>query len=274
MLQQTFTRRAFLWAFAALLLWITGCSGPRSAVDNRPDLPDAFPYHTLDQIQQQLRSHNLDTLYAVKARASLALHTPEQSGSATARMEHRRSDSLYMSLTGMLGIEGARVLVTPDSFFVYDRLKKQLNYGSLSFASAFLPAPLTGDDVFRNLLGLIYPDPRESWRLETDSAYYHLYDATGQFHYIVDPTVWRVIRYEERSPEGDLVESRTFTEYDVFDNVYLPRRIILQRPVDDTSISIYYRNLSLNPPQLSFALRVGDSVERVLIDEHYGSFND
>jgi len=254
-----------------LLLWTVGCSGSRSVTDNRPDLPDTFPNHTSAAIVQQVRLAFPDTVSALKATASLSIHSPEMSGTVTARIEHRRNDSLFMSLTAALGIEAARILITPDSFFVYDRLKKQLNYGSLDFAATVLPAPLAGDDVYRNLLGLLTLDESVDWQLEADPRYYHLRDRSGRYHYVVDPTLWRVVRYEERTAAGDLLEARTFTEHDVFDGLYLPRRIILQRPLDDTNVSMYYRTLTLTPPTLSFALNVGDSVERVLIDEDYGS---
>lgn len=268
-------RRLVLPVLLLTVLSMVGCAGSRLPVDNRPDLPDAFPHHTLAQVLQQLQATRADTLRAYTAKASLSIRTPTQNGNVTAKIEHRRIDSLYMAIIPGLGIEAVRMLVTPDSFFVHDRLNKQLSYGSLAFASTFLPAPLTGDDVlFRNLLGLIAPEDDVAWTLDTDASYYHLRDPSKRRHYIIDPTVWRVVRYEERTPEGDLVEARTFAEYDVFDGLYLPRRIILQRPLDDTNLSIYYRELTLNPPMLSFAWHVDDAVERVLIDETYGSSHD
>ena len=267
-------RRLFSIGFVAVTFWIAGCGGSRPPLPDRPDLPDAFPMHSLAQIQNQIRLGVTDTLASFQGKASLALRSRELSGNVTARVEHRRQDSLYMSLTATLGIEAARMLVTPDSFFVYDRLNKTLNYGSMDYAEGVLPATLTGDNVFPNLLGLLVPETDVAWQLDADTAYYHLRDEDGRRHYIIDPTVWRVVRYEERTAQGKLIESRNFAEYDVFDGVFVPRRIILRRPMDDTSISMYYRELTLNPPALSMTLRVGDSVERVLIDENTTLPND
>lgn len=274
MMIDSLTRRLAVPGLVALLLWVAGCSGPRIAVDNRPDLPDAFPSHTLAQIQQQLRASIPDTLHSLTGKANLSLRTPELSGSVTARMAHRRGDTLYMSLTATLGIEAARMLITPDSFFVYDRINKKLNYGSMEYASLVMPAAFTSDDVFPNLLGMLLPEPDVAWSLEADTAYYHLRTPDGLRHFIIDPTVWRVVRFEERSLGGTLIEARTFTEYDRFDGVFAPRRIILQRPLDDTNVSMYYRELTFNPPALSLTMEVGDSVERVLIDENYELSND
>ena len=274
MILDNIARRLSLSGMVLAVIWMAGCSGARLPVDNRPDLPDAFPNHTVAQIQQQIRLGIADSLQAFEAKANLSIRTPEQNGNVSSDMKHRRSDSLYLTVSPGFGIEAVRMLVTPDSFFVHNRIEKQLNYGSLDYASAFIPTSLTGDDVFRILLGLTLPEADVAWNLDPDSSYYHLRDPSGRRHYIVDPSVWRVVRYEERTAQGDLLEARTFTEYDLFDTIYLPRRIILQRPLDDTSLSIYYRKLTLNPPALSFAWHVDDSVERVLIDDTYESSND
>lgn len=267
-------RPAFLSLFV-IMLWMAGCSGSGPLVDNRPDLPDAFPNHTLAEVHQQLRLAAGDTLNALQGKASVSMRTPAYKGNVTARLQHRRNDSLYMSLTATtLNIEGARMLVTPDSFFYYDRINKQVNYGSMAYAEDILPPLLTAEAIFPNLLGMLLPDPDENWQFDADTAYYHLRDADGRRRYMIDPTVWRVVQFEERTSQGTLVEARSFTEFDTFDGVFVPRRIILRRPLDDTSISMYYRELTLNPPTLSLNLRVGDSVEWVLIDENTDFSND
>ncbi|HMB93868.1 MAG TPA: DUF4292 domain-containing protein, partial [Rhodothermales bacterium] len=251
-------------------IWLAGCSGSRELAD-RPDLPDAFPNHTLAQIQQNVDTPAADTLSTLKAKTSLTIRTPEQSASLSADLNQRRSDSLYMSLSPGLGIEAARVLITPDSFYVYDRIKKQLTYGSLAYASSFLPASLTGEDVFLTLLGFNVPDGNIDWEVTADSALYQLRDPSGRYQYTIDPTVWRVVRYEERTPSGDMLETRTFSDFDLIGGLFLPRRINLERPLDDTRIMVYYRDLTLNTTDLAFDLRVNDSAKRILVDEQHGS---
>jgi hypothetical protein len=251
-------------------LWSTGCSGSRNLA-NRPELPDAFPNHSLAQIQENLRMPAADTLTTLKGKTSLSLRTPKQSVSLSGDLNQRRGDSLYMALSPGLGIEAARLLITPDSFFVYDRIKKQLTYGSLAYASSFLPASLTGEDVFLTLLGLNAPATTIDWQLNADSALYQLRDPTGRWQYTIDPTVWRVVRYEERTSGGDIIETRAFSDFDLIDGLFLARRINLERPLDDTRISIYYRELKLNATDLTFDLRVSDSAERILADKQNGS---
>lgn len=262
--------RWFITSCLLATLWLAGCSGSRELAD-RPDLPDAFPNHSLVQIHQNVQTPAADTLVTLKAKTSLTIRTPEQSASLSADLNQRRSDSLYMSLSPGLGIEAARVLITPDSFYVYDRIRKKLTYGSLTYAADFLPASLTGEDVFLTLLGFNAPDEGVDWEVTADSALYLLRDPSGRYHYTIDPTVWRVVRYEERRHGGDIVETRTFSDFDLIGGLFLPRRINLERPLDDTRIMIYYRDLTLNATDLTFDLRVSDSAERVLVDEQHGA---
>lgn len=258
--------RTPFWMAALLLgLAAAGCSGARRTTDVRPDLPDAFPNHSLVQIRGHLTAA-ADTLTGFSAKASLALRTPDQSASVSATIQHRRADSLYMSLSPGLGIEAARALVTPDSFYVYDRLKKRLTYGSLAYAAAFLPVPLAGDDVLRSLLGLTVPEADVDWRVEPDSGFYHLTDPSGLRRYVVDPARWRVVRYEAHTPDGQLYDVREYAEFDRVEGLILPRRVVFERPLDDTRARIFYRDLDLNPETLSFSFSVSDDAERVLID--------
>ena len=251
------------------LLIATGCSGPRPLAD-RPALPGTFPNHTVDQVQAALRPAPFDTLASYRGKASLAIRTPQQSASLTADLRHRRADSLYMSLSPGLGIEAARVLVTPDSFFVYDRLKKRLTYGPASLADEYLPGPLSNDDLFLGLIGLAGPELSTPWALEADSSHYILRDPARDRFYVIDPSIWRVTQYEERDEAGNLVEQRLYEDYDLIDGLFVPRRVVLRRPQDESSATLYYRDLDLTPGPLTFSFRISSEAERVLVDGDSG----
>jgi hypothetical protein len=153
--------------------------------------------------------------------------------------------------------------MTPDSFYFYDRLKNRLVFGAIEDARDVLPHPFATEDVFRNLLGLVIPERSVAWKVEVDSTFYRLVDASGMRTYVIDPAFWRVIRYEEREPSGTLLEEYVFSEFDIFEGVVLPRRVVFRRPSAESTASIYYRSLSLNPTTLSFDLDVRASAERV-----------
>lgn len=255
--------RTLILTLLVVAFFVGGCRSTLRSTAPLPGLPEAYPNHTIEQVEAYLRPPAADTLLTFRAKASLALRTPDQSATVTADLRQRRGDSLYMSVSPGLGIEAARLLVTPDSFFVYDRIKKRLTYGALADAEESLPALLAGDDAFLMLLGLAPPEASVVWEMTADSSYYILSDPERDRYYVINPTVWRVARYVERDSDGDLVEERIFDEYDLFDGIYLPRRVMLRRPQDDTRATLYYRDLDLNPDAVSFPFRVGDDVDRV-----------
>jgi hypothetical protein len=172
-----------------------------------------------------------------------------------------------MSVSPGMGIEAARVLVTQDSFYVYDRIHQELTYGSLAYATEFLPVPVQPEDAFLILLGLAPPDPDVAWTLEADNSQYLLRSTDGNRLIVVDPSIWRVVRYEQRTPEGDLIEQRQYSEFAEMDGLFLPRRLIVRRPFDEANAIVYYRDLTLNPVPLTFPFRVKDDVKRTLVDQ-------
>jgi len=253
-------RRTFACALLALGLVLTGCSSSESARSR--SMPTAFPNHSVAQIHQQIVAPT-DTLLSFEATARLVVDAPERSGQFSSVIRQRRSDSLYMSLSPGFGVEAARMLVTPDSFFVYDRINQRLAFGTVEAAQRRMPLPVTSAEVFENMLGILAPDPSVPWQIEADDQFYYLTGPDGQRTYTIDPTRWRVTRYEERTPGGTLNEVREFSDFETVSGVPLPRRLSLRRPQDEAFASVYYEEIALNPAALSFELRVGTGVQRV-----------
>lgn len=168
-----------------------------------------------------------------------------------------------MSVKPLFGVVVARTLVTPDSFFVYDRIKRKLILGALDEAAGLLPPSFTSADVLPNLLGLLEPDPTVRWQLSSDSSFYFLMDPHERLRYTVDPSIWRIVRMEEFTSTGELVEERNFSNFAVVEGIPMPRRVALRRPFDETAASFYYKSIDLNPDQLSFDLKVRGDAERV-----------
>lgn len=253
--------RLFLWAvFGLAALVVAGCAS--TSRSTKTGLPSAFPGHSVQQIRQHI-ALSTDTLTAFAAKAQITVESPQESGRYSATIRQRRNDSLYVSVSPGFGIEAARMLVTPDSFFVYDRIHKQLAYGALADAQSQIPFLLTTQNIFENLLGFPIPEQRTTWQVEADDAHYYLHDPKTRRTFTIDPTIWRVVHYEQRTSSGELLEERVFSDYGKVEGVYVPGHIKVQRPQDDTFAALSYRELELNPGSLSFNLRVNDEVTRV-----------
>ncbi len=259
-------RRNQAFFFLSLSLIAAGCAGTRPIQPIDAELPAAFPEHTAAQIAQHIAGSS-NALHSFRAKASFSVRSPERSGRFSADIKNRQGDSLYMTISPGLGIEAARVLVTRDSIFFYDRIHNDLFYGTLEEGAGMLSIPVTADDLFRNLLGVIVPKPDVLWKVTADSTRYFLTDPSDTKTYVIDPSIWRVVQYSERTPSGELVEERVFSEFALIDDVYLPRRLSFRRPGNDSVALLYYRSLDVNPGSLSFDFRVNDSANRIPVNE-------
>lgn len=246
-----------LFAIGTALL-IASCSG--TARTAAPGLPNNFPDHSPDQIRTQVLG-NSDSVDAYRARARITVRTPGQDRTVNAVVHHRRADSLFMRFS-LFGVEGGRLLLTRDSVFFYDTRRAVLRVGPAQDVQSIFPAPVSSPDFFRNMLGLIAPAPGPNGSVAADSTLYYVSDPTSRTRYTVDPTRWRVVRYERRSTDGRVVQKRLFSNFRRVQGLLLPSRVIFERPSANLRAMVRYQDMTLNPTDLSFALDVPSQVPR------------
>ena len=249
--------------FVLFALLLSACSGSRPTFNTDAEVPEGFPNHSLQDIQSSLNALTVP-VDAYIAESSLSVKTPARSGNFNASISHRKNDSLLITIS-MLGIQGVKTLVTPDSFYVHDRINKELMIGGIQSLKKVLPLPVTSETLYSSMLGLLAPEDEGQLDLTADKRYYTISIADQNKKFMIDPAFWRVVRYEERADDGSLIEERTFSEFDDVEGVYLPRRLTFRRPGDDMSASIYYRDININPRKISFDFNVNPSVERIII---------
>ncbi len=245
------TRLLWLALATGLALGVVGCSGPDAAT-SPTELPDAFPEHSPDDIREAIRKPT-DSLHSFTADARVKVRSPQQNRSFNADVRQRRADSLFMRFS-LFGMEGGRMLLTPDSAFFYDTRNQTLRTGPIAEARHLLPAPVASDETFANMLGIVSPDKTTNWTVEADSARYHLTDPSGRQHWTVDPARWRVVRYTRKDAEGTVLETRQFSEFRTVNGVVLPHEVEFRRPADDVMARLTYEGIRLNPSGLSFKL--------------------
>ena len=246
-------------AALAIALGVLGCSSS-SPTRSPGALPTAFPNHSSAEIRTQIRQ-SADTLRQYAAEARVQVRSPQERRSFNATIRHRRADSLFLRAS-LFGFEGGRLLLTRDSVFFYDRRKNTLRAGPLAQARQLLPAPVETNEVFENMLGIIAPEPETQWTVTADSSLYYVSNPSETETWTVDPRQWRVVRYSRTTPDGTVLEVRRFGDFRPVQGVPLPHSVTFQRPVDDQSATIRYRELHLNPSGLSFDLGVPPEIPR------------
>ena len=224
-------------------------------------LPDGFPDHSAAQVLSHLPTP--DSLWdTFRVEAALAFATPEGSGSFSADILVRRPDSVLVRIRAPLGIEVARALVTPDSIFLYDRVERTLYSGSAD--SDLLPAGLHSADLSAAFFGFD-PVPAGDWSSSADSLIYRLERTDGSVTLLVEPRWWRVTARDARDGSGTVTERRRFTEFERFEGLVLPRRIVTIRPVEGTRASFFVRKVETHPADTRMDLGVRPDARRIVI---------
>lgn len=191
----------------------------------------------------------------------MTVQSPNQNRTFDALVRHRRADSLFMRVS-MFGFEGGRLLITPDSVFFFDSRKGVLRVGPAEAVRNIFPAPVSSEDFFQNMLGLIAPASGPNWSLRADSTLYYMQDPADRRRYVIDPGRWRVVRYKQQNGNGVVTEKRYFSNFRTVENVVLPARLVFRRPAGGLRAVVQYRDITLNPPDLTFSLDVPANVPR------------
>ena len=249
-----------------LLIALAACSQSRPSFE-APDagLPDAFPNHNAAQIGARVAEGTVG-LTGFYAEGDIALTSPQQNGRFGMKLTAARDGRLYLTIHPGFGIEAARILVRPDSFFVYNRIDKTLRLGSMDEAQAALPVPVTAEEGFATVTGTLAAPP-PGWTLRADSLLYHFTSPDGRSIVTVDPAVWRVVRSVRYDAGGALEEERRYERFAQVGDRVFPRRITIHRPGDRIQATLLYREITPNPSsQPPARIEVGAGVRRIPTD--------
>lgn len=251
------------------LMFLAGCSSG-NLVRNAPDAtaPADFPNHTAEQIIWQLASRD-SLIGSYRSDGRLHVDSPEMSQGIGMSVRASMVDTLYAQLRGPLALDVGRALVTGDSIFAHDKLNRKFYYGALSTVENYVPGGGAPGLLSRTLIGAIYPTLTEgaTVTVESDSLLYRV-TVTGLViqRWVIDPSVWRVVSMEELSPTGEVRTSRAFAEFDVIDQLVLPRHVTLSSPMDNLTVTMEHRNLTVNPEELSYPFSRPRDVEKIRLE--------
>lgn len=226
-------------------------TSPGERLENQ--LPDRFPHHSPGEILDRLPAYP-QKLTRLFAESRIALSSPEESGRFSAKISYLHPESLFVRVTFPLGIEGARVLVSPDTAWVYDRIDKVIWTGSPERVAAVLPGAVAGMRLVEMATGFEQPDPGISWQVKTDSTLYLLTSPDETIRYTVDPALWRIVAVKLQDDAGTITERRWYSDFAQVDDVVIPRRMALSRPPEDLRISMALHRIELQPSHLTFSL--------------------
>lgn len=269
----------FIYSLLAFVLLFTACKKNPAVVEvATPQVPNTvlerkFPHHTLADIQMALIAAK-PKLSKFQMDTKMSIVTPDINQNVSSRIDFDQNQGVYANFTAtLLEIEGARMLISRDSFYLYNKLESELVYGAVAKASEFLPISGTISEVHDLLLGGLSPNFNRTWTLSTTEpndvrpAMYALVSENGRLRYEIDPSLWRVVRFEQKDTEGNVTEVVTYSNFKPFSGIVLPERTIVRQAQTRRNAIINVKALNLNPSQQRFDIRVNRAeVRNILVD--------
>ena len=89
------------------------------------------------------------------AKVKMDYDGSEGSGGATVYLRMQKDSLIWLSLTGALGIEGFRVMITPDSVKIMNKLQKIIQYRPINYLQELTEVPVD----FANLQDILIGNP-------------------------------------------------------------------------------------------------------------------
>lgn len=145
----------FLIVCCFLILQISACKVQRikqkSSEVRKTSLSEGSASDSvLNAVLQKLKENSLDFNYlALRYKTNYSDEEINQQFSANIRI--KRDSIIWISLTGAMGFEGARLAVTQDSFFLLNKLTKEYTAKPISYLSQIVPLN-TNLQMLQNLM--------------------------------------------------------------------------------------------------------------------------
>jgi hypothetical protein len=199
-------------------------------------------------------------LASIAGRGSVSFESPERAGSAFFDLSLRKPDSLLMTFEGPFGIGAGFLFLSRRKFVMYSRFDNRVISGvpGSDAIRSVIPVDLTFDQIMDAFTGgFVLPDTLPARYTVDDGKYLLVYRVDGRTHsYWIDPEYDLVVRYEVRSPGGDLLLEMESSQVVRRDDLCVPRHVTVSFPFEERRLSIHYTSLDLNADDLSFAYTV------------------
>jgi Domain of unknown function (DUF4292) len=180
----------------------------------------------------------------------------------TANVRMRRDEIIWLSLTGTLGIEGFRVIITPDSVRIMDKLSATYTARSLSYLQEISQIPLD----FSTLQNMIIGNP-VFFNADSISAYRKganddvtLLSFTNVFKHLLTLSGDKKITHsklDDADPTRNRTCDLTYDEYESKNGVnFSTHRNIIISEKSKLEIQLKFKQFEINPQEQTYPFNI------------------
>lgn len=234
------------------VLVLSACSSPKSiTLDDEFSPTNQNPQEVLDRVNAPVTP-----IVALSGRARAQYSGPGSSDRSTMAFTSDRERSLFI-FRNNLGIEGARLLVEPDSVTLYNRIDQTAQI----FGTQNRDIILDYGFYAVNLLGILNPDvvdraPRRV--LENETSWLLIFD--DQTRMVFDKSSGHLMRLEFASQSAVDFSTYLFANHTEHRGYWLPRNIQILSTDQKSSIFLNIQSYEIDPAMLNFTLDIPSHV--------------
>jgi hypothetical protein len=154
-----------LGIYIGLLIFLMACRGTKKiqqAVVKKDTATTVIVAETVDSVQllkdmyAKINSNRIEDFKTFKAKIKLDYEGKDNKNvDATAHIRLQKDSLIWVSITGLLGIEGLRVMITPDSVKLMNKLDDYYSFRSIGYLQELTELPFD----FQTLQDIIIGNP-------------------------------------------------------------------------------------------------------------------
>lgn len=242
-----------------MFLFLLGCSTTQQEM-KRPIIEN--PTELLDQVLQ-----NNDESIPLEGSAALNIETREKGQKLTCKMIYNSHDTIKLSINTGFGYGVISIWLTPDSFFVSNRMTKQFIFSSYRSTQLedLLGFPFSYSDIELLFLGKITISPNRQLLktlTEPDNIVYIYRGLESSEKIWVSKQLARVSRIQRTNRKGRVILDISFDRYKNIGKSWIAHQVQVYKPDDGQRLSIYFNSLDVteNKP---IKIEIPDNMERV-----------
>lgn len=251
--------RTFFMILLTGIFALQACKSSKIAQEG--DSPRKGWRYTLAQSEQERLDFQTLTLSG-KAEVKV----PAQSSRISANYRiNMAKDSLIWIRLSKFGIEAMRVLITPDSIWVLDKLSNRLEVADFSLAEEYTGLEADFSTLQDLILGNLYVVP-DNLTPEKKKGNPQVFTGSKEgmaFRYSIDTDLYKVLEIDAQNPARDQHSTIQYENFEPTANTQIPTRgtITVIAPAA-TSFRFNHTKVELNPSKISFKFNVPDDYER------------
>lgn len=199
----------------------------------------ALPYKSSAFLVKKSQQNDLKyQWFSAKMSGTIMVDDKSFPLSSTIRMQ--KDSIIWISATAMLGIEAVRLVITPDSFKMVNRLNSSYILSDVDSLSSRFGIPFSFNELQNRLLGDLDLE-KLNWKSSQDSTNYILKqsDKNIQTTVRINPSFFGVEwSQKQESQNSMLLNYASFTPYE---QGYLPQTVSLHALKDNKKLQLNYR---------------------------------